>query len=214
MKTTTLVLGTIAMALTLAFSPVMAQQKLKNKDLKAPKRAKKEAKSLQKKGWEVAPGSLPMEKLLEKSFTMQLEGDDKGSSKYIHADGNAVAQTKMAADQQAYSDAKIKLAGQLETRVNTAVKTSVANEQLSVEDAASITKVITASKDFIIVKLGRIEPVFKAYRPVGNKNIEVQMKIFYNLEGGMSIVKEKIKEELNEEIDDLHNILDDVLDLD
>lgn len=43
---------------------------------KASKAARKDAKKLTKEGWITAPGALPLEKQLDKSYMMQMEYDD------------------------------------------------------------------------------------------------------------------------------------------
>lgn len=45
---------------------------------KATKEARKEAKKLKKQGWQIAPGALPLEKQLDKSYLMQYEYDENG----------------------------------------------------------------------------------------------------------------------------------------
>ena len=42
----------------------------------ASKTARKEAKKLEKDGWQTAPGALPIEKQLDKSYLMQYEYDN------------------------------------------------------------------------------------------------------------------------------------------
>jgi len=43
---------------------------------KASKAARKEAKKLKKEGWTNAPGALPVDKQLDKSYMMQMEYDE------------------------------------------------------------------------------------------------------------------------------------------
>lgn len=43
---------------------------------KASKAARKEAKKLKKEGWQTAPGALPLEKQLDKSYMMQYEYEE------------------------------------------------------------------------------------------------------------------------------------------
>ena len=52
---------------------------------KATKTARKDAKQLQKEGWQTAPGALPIEKQLDKSYLMQMEYDEDMFPKYIMA---------------------------------------------------------------------------------------------------------------------------------
>ena len=59
-----------ALVLIGLFSIAQKTDKEIKKDLssKSIKLARKEAKKLKKQGWDVVPGSLPLDKLLEKSF--------------------------------------------------------------------------------------------------------------------------------------------------
>lgn len=191
-----------------------AQFKLKAKDLKAMKQAKKQARKLKKEGWNVAPGALPLEKSLESSWSMLLERDDEGLKKYLDADGNAVAETKTAADMQALEMAKLNLAGQIETEIAALVEGSIANEQLTREEAASVTKVVTASKQLIANTIKRVDPVYKVYRNVGKDNVEVQLKLFYNMETALNSAKQTLRNKLADETDIIHDKLDKILDLD
>ena len=50
---------------------------------KASKAARKDAKKLTKEGWITAPGALPLEKQLDKSYMMQMEYDDDMYPKYL-----------------------------------------------------------------------------------------------------------------------------------
>lgn len=62
---------------------------------KASKDARKAAKQLQKEGWKVAPGGLPMEKQLDRLYEMQYEIDfETGFPKFIK--GEAMSPTAMS----------------------------------------------------------------------------------------------------------------------
>ncbi|MGB0521340.1 MAG: hypothetical protein ACPGJS_00200 [Flammeovirgaceae bacterium] len=200
--------------LLIGFFSVNAQLKVKSKDLKAMKEARKQAKKLKKQGWNVAPGALPLEKSLESSWSMLLERDDEGVKKYLDADGNAVSETKTAADLQALEMAKLNLAGQLETEIAALVEASIANEQLTREEAASVTKVVTGSKHLIATTIKRVDPVYKVYREVGKSNVEVQLKLFYNLNSALNTAKQTLRNKLSEETEIIHEKLDKMLKLD
>jgi hypothetical protein len=203
----------LIMSAVMVFAAGAFAQDLKNKDLKAIKEAKKQAKKMSKEGWAVAPGSLPMEKAFEQSWSMLLERDDEGNKKYIDADGNAVAETKSAADLQALEFAKLNLAGQLETQIAALIEASIANQQLTREEAASVTKVVAASKNMIKNTIGNVDPVYKVYREVGKSNMEVQLKIFYNYDRALNGAKDVVRKKLAEETTILHEKLDNILDL-
>lgn len=60
---------------------------------KATKDARKEAKRLKKQGWQIAPGALPLEKQLDKSYLMQYEYDENGYQKFLM--GEAISTGKI-----------------------------------------------------------------------------------------------------------------------
>ena len=68
---------------------------------KATKDARKEAKRLQKEGWMPAPGALPLDKQLDRSFLMQMEYDDDMFPKYLMAQSMSIGSN--------YDAAKIKI---------------------------------------------------------------------------------------------------------
>jgi len=188
----------------LAASLAIGQQTDKElkKDLKdkALKSAKKEARTLSKQGWKTMPGELPMEKMIEKAWMKQVAEDEKGNPIYITADGNGVAETKTAAEAQALEFAKLQLAGTIETKVASIVNGNIANEQLSTEDAASVTQIVQSSKNIIAQQLGYINPAFKLYRDLEDKKIEVQTRIFYETKQSLVIAKKAIKKDLKEKL--------------
>ena len=216
MKTITLLLTFSLVLTSTLFAQTNNNEAKKEINKKAMKMARKEAKRLLKEGWNVAPGSLPLEKLLEQSYLKAEIKNDKGTVKYLFSDGNGVAETKINAENQALEFATYSLASQIETNIGALTKMGLANQQLSNSESASITKVITNSAKVIAQKLGYIEPVFKIYRVVpGNKNnTEVQMRVFYEVEQSMRIAKQFIKEELKEELKIQENQLDKLMGID
>lgn len=105
------------------------------------------------------------------------------------------------------------LAGQIQTEVFALVENTVANQQLSAEDAASITESVMASKNVIMQSIGRTIVVVECYRILSNKNREVMVRIAYNSDMAKQAAKKAIKEDLKKKGDDLHNKLDDILGL-
>ncbi|UZR95121.1 hypothetical protein [Chondrinema litorale] len=213
MKKQFILLFSILLSFGIASISLAQPPKLKKKDLKAMKEARKQGKKMKKDGWNVAPGALPIEKSLERSWSMLLDYDEEGKKKYLDADGNAVAESKSAADLQALELAKLNLAGQIETQVAALIEASVANQQLTREEAASVTKVVAGSKNMIKNVINEVDPVYKVYREVGRKNIEVQLKIFYDRENAMNGAKKVIRNKLEEETNIIHEKLDNILDL-
>jgi hypothetical protein len=210
MKRITSVLLTLFVLFSLS---VTAQKKDQIKEIKrkAVKEARKEAKNFKNQGFYVSPGSLPMEKQLENSWARQYEVDEKGFPLYIVASGNSVANAQTAAKLQSTETAKLELAGTISTNVAAIIESSIANQQLSADDAASITKTVAASKNIIAQELGRVITLFEIYRKVGKDNIESNVRMAYNTEMAMEIGKKIIRKKLEEETTILHEKLDKLL---
>lgn len=102
---------------------------------KVSKAAKKAAKTMKKEGWLVTPGALPVDKQLNRSFTMQMEYDETLFPKYIMAEAMSIGETYDAAKMQAIELAKLNLAEQIQTEITALIENSVANNQLSQEEA-------------------------------------------------------------------------------
>lgn len=184
----------------LVFSQTSDTEAKKELQDKAIKEAKKEAKSLKKQGWMTMPGEIPMEKMIENAWMKKVAEDENGNAKYITADGNGVAQTRTVAEAQAIEFAKLQLSGMIETRIASIIDGNIANEQLSAEDAVSVTQIVQSSKNIISQELGYINPAFKLYRTVGDKNIEVQVRVYYDTRQSLTIAKKAIKRDLREKL--------------
>ena len=175
---------------------------------KVTKAAKKAAKTMKKEGWLVTPGSLPLEKQLDRSFTMQMQYDELLFPTYMMAEAMSIGESYDAAKMQAIELAKLNLAEQIQTEVTALIENSVANEQLSQEEAASVTKSILAGKTLISQSLGRIIPVVEVYRPLENKNKEVLVRIAYNSDMAKAAAKAAVRKNLESGAEDLHRKLD------
>ncbi|MCX7764548.1 MAG: hypothetical protein N2253_06630 [Bacteroidia bacterium] len=180
---------------------------------KAIKQARKEAKRFKKMGFDVTPGSLPMEKQLEYTWIRLYQRDANGQSIYLSADGNAVAETRTAAEMQAIEAAKLNLAGQLETFIRAIIEANIANAQLNTEEASSVTEFLTAAKNVIVTSIGQVEPSFKIYRNLPNKNVEVNVKLLVSREEVLQQAKKQVREELRQRLKGLQEKVDKLLPL-
>lgn len=178
---------------------------------KASKAARKEAKSLKKEGWTAAPGALPLDKQLDKSYTMQYEYDEDGFPKYIVGEAMSIGQNYDAAKMQALELAKQNLAGQIQTEVTALIENTVANKQLEPEEAASVVKSISAGKSLISQSIGRVIPIVEVYRTLNNKNKEVLVRVGYNSKMAKAAAKNAVRDDLEKRGDELHEKLDDLL---
>ena len=178
---------------------------------KASKAARKEAKTLAKEGWKTAPGALPLDKQLDKSYTMQMEYDEDMFPKYLMGEAMSIGENYDAAKMQALELAKQNLAGQIQTEVTALIENTVANKQLQPEEAASVVQSISAGKSLISQSIGRVITVIEVYRTVSNKNKEVLVKIAYNADMAKQAAKKAIRDDLEKKGEDLQNKLDELL---
>jgi hypothetical protein len=210
MKTITsyLLVLTILFSVTNVLVAQQTEKELK-KDVssRAIKSARKEARKYKRDGFYVAPGAPLLDKQLERSWMRQLEINDKNESKYIVASGNSIGESQTAAKLQAMETAKLELAGQISTQVAALIENSIANQQLNNEDAASVTKTVAASKNLIAQDLGMVLPMVEMYKKIG-KNIEVDVRIAYNMATAFDVAKKVIRKSLEEETKITHEKLD------
>jgi hypothetical protein len=179
--------------------PVIAQSKKelqKEVSKKAMKEARAEAKKLDKQGFKVNPGQMPLAKQVEASWLMGVEEDGKGEKKYFMADASSVGETQSAAKLQAYEMAKINLVGQIASEVAGRVKNNIGNQQMSTEEAASITQTMAEFQSKYSQKLGRTKTALEVYRMVDKKKVEVRVLLAYNTEEAFKLAKDLIREEL------------------
>jgi hypothetical protein len=203
---------------SLTFDYAEAQKDLRNKDLKAIKKAQQEAKRRRKEGWDVPPGSIPMEKIFEKAWEHELATDDDGNPKYIMATGSAVGGTKAAADQAAMTAARNELAGAIGAKVSELIETKRANDQIDQQTANTLDKTISNSKTLIQAELTGVKTAYKIYRNIDDKinrksNIAVETKLFYDINEGLRIAQKVIRKQLENESDELGKQLDDILNI-
>lgn len=191
----------------------LAVSKMSKSELnsKVSKVARKEAKKLKKEGWTTTPGTLPLEKQLDKSYKMQYEYDEDMFPKYLMGEAMSIGQNYDAAKMQALELAKQNLAGQIQTEITALVENSVANQQLGSEDAASLTQSVMAGKNLISQQIGRIITVVECYRTKQDKNKEVLVRVAYNSAMAKAAAKRALQEGLQRKSEDLHKKLDKVL---
>lgn len=178
---------------------------------KATKAARKEARKLGKEGWIAAPGALPLEKQLDKSYMMQMEFDENMYPKYLMGEAMSIGENYDGAKMQALELAKQNLAGQIQTEITALVENSVSNQQLEAEDASTVAKSIMASKNLISQNIGRVITVMELYRTLPNKNKEVMVRIAYNGDMAKKIAKKAVRESLEGENKELHDKLEGLL---
>lgn len=178
---------------------------------KASKSAKKEAKKLVKEGWLAAPGALPIEKQLDRSYMMQMEYDEDIFPKYIMGEAMSVSNNYDAAKIQATTLAKQNIAEKIQSEVAALITSEGANEQISEDEINSFVKTVYASKQLISQNIGRVIDVIEIYRIVPGKKKEVRIMIAYNSDMAKRAAKKTIIENLKDESATLKDSLDKLL---
>ena len=91
------------------------------------------------------------------------------------------------------------------------VDNQVSNKQLSADEAASISQTVSAGKNLISQKIGRVIPVVEMYRSKSNGNKEILVRVGYNARMAKEIAKDAIRDELQQKGEDLSKKLDQLL---
>lgn len=163
---------------------------------KASKEARKDAKKLKKQGWTVTPGSLPLERQLERSYTIQYEETSNFQPKFVVYEGQSVGQNYDAAKITAEAIARQGIAGKISSEIMSVVEAQTQNKELAQEQAASIVKVCQESTSKLHQNLGRIIPAVECYRKLKNGNYEVLVRAAYNMEQGKKTLTDMMNKEL------------------
>lgn len=223
MKKSLLFVALAAFAMTISLSVVAQEkatgkdykalqksEKVLNKDLqkKAIKEARKQAKELDKEGFQTPVGKLPLAKQLETSWQKQAELDMDGNPYWYIASSRAIGGNQSAAALQATNTAKIDLAGQIQTKVSQLIDAKVANDDMGQEEAASLSNVVAASKSVISGTLGRVIPLVEVYRTLPNKNVEVHVTLGYSQQAATKAAVNAIRQQLAQKSEDLAKQLD------
>lgn len=198
-------------AALLAALTVNAQNTSLDLSKKASRDAAKEAKQYKKEGWIVAPGMLPLERQLDRSFQLMIELDENGYQKYVSGEGQSIGNNYDAAKMQALEMAKMQMVSKVQSQISTIVDNTVSNAQLSREQAESVTETVAASKTLISQNIGRVMTIVEVYRDKPRKSKEVRVVIFYNAEMALQSAKKAIRSELEKKGDKIHEQLDKAL---
>ena len=163
---------------------------------KASKDARKEAKKMEKEGWKVSPGALPLEKQLDRAYMYALDIDEDMNQLYLLGEGKSVAGNYDAARMQATELARLEIARSISTEATSLIDNMVGNKQLDNEEAASMTTMLSESKTITSQKLGRVVVAVEAYRELPNKNREVLVRLAAKASDIKEIAKNAIREEM------------------
>lgn len=195
------------------YKALSKQDELLTKQIKekAVKQARKEAKKLSKEGFKTPVGKLPVDKQLEHSWQVQYMRDADGYPLYYVASARAIGGNHSSASMQATTQAKLDIAGQIQTKVAQLIEARIGNNELGKEEAASLNNVVSASKSVISNTLGRVLPLIEVYKTLPNKNVEVMVTLGYNTELATKEAIRAVQKEMQDKSDELAKQLDKLL---
>lgn len=172
------------------------EQSKKQLKKKSTKTARQEAKQFKKDGWKNSPGSMPIDKQLDKSYAMQQEYDGNFDSKFIMGEGIGRASTYELAREKAELMAKRQLAGMIETAIAAKTENAIAERLLSPEEAESLMEMVQKTRTLVVQQLGKLEPVMQLYRDTDSGK-EVLIRFAYNSNNSKKQAIETIRTQLD-----------------
>ena len=159
-------------------------------------KASKEAKRLQKEGWIPAPGGLPIERQLDRSYFMQYELNDEMQAKYAFGNAQSTGQFFDAAKLQASEMAKSDLVGKLTIEVTTLLSSQLKNINNAEGQTKSAQAAEAKSKSLISQRLSGITPILELQRTLKDGRVEVMVQYAYDKSKVTAPVMKEISEEL------------------
>ncbi len=166
-------------------------------DRKSPKEIKQNAKILKKGGWYVLDKSLPIDRQLDKTQIKEFEEDRNGCQKWIVSAGRSIAGSRTNAKLQAIALAKRNLASQVLVALGSIIEIND-SIQLTTKEAAVISEVLKASQTVVAEVFERVIMLTEMYKEDNQNDIEARIKIAYNQEAAISLVKVLVTQELVE----------------
>ncbi len=144
---------------------------------KVSKDAKKQAKEMSKEGWNIFPGSLPLEKQIDRQ--QRLNDINSETQQFIIVTNNSVSSSIDAAKMMCEEMAKQLLASKIQEDITSAVETNAKIEEISENEAQAVITIIKKSKSLISQTIGRVITVCEFYRTLPNGKKEVSITLAY-----------------------------------
>lgn len=213
MKTTNrLIIGVVTVLLACTAAQAQSSEKELKKDLKAKveKDCRKTAKQLEKEGWKVMPGKLPLEKQVQASRYAELDTDKDGEKLYLTATHRAVGGNYSAAKKIADDRATTELAERVSKTISEMVKGKLSSTDYGDGDIETIDEFVSANKNLVSVSLESVFPILEIYREKDNK-VEVMVMVKSNAAKALKAAKKAYKDKLYQQSADLAKELDELL---
>jgi len=154
---------------------------------------KKEAKDLEKQGWE-STTTYPLAAQYERVILDTDEQDDEGEIVNIVGEGEFTSNSRSIAMQSAATLAKNNIGGQMETSIKSVTKIDQVNDRIaqSLEEAVIVTTALVSQKI-----TGR--PIMSICREDKNGNYNCRVTYSFNFEKAAKLHLQLMRDELNKE---------------
>lgn len=191
--------------------------KSSNKELKKELKSKvekdcrKTAKKLEKEGWKVMPGKLPLARQIQDSRYAQLDKTEEGDKARFVSTHQAVGGNYSAAKLIADSRARAELAQQISSTVAQKITDQVSNLNLGDNDIEVIDETVSACKSIILAQMSGVSPTLEMYRELDKSQYEVKVVLEIDATKALKDAKRAITSELKKKSEKLANDLVSVL---
>jgi len=181
--------------------PTMSEKEYK-------KAIKKRTKDAEKEGWRpVGSGTLAM--YIQRGMEKEFAENEDGEQTYIVVYGEANGGAYDAVSEDAWSGAKVKIAGNMEAYITGLIKREVANEKITLENAETISKYLGASKQIIAQKIS-VKDIYFLKKDLPGGMIMVKYAGYYDSKMAKHLAQEELKKQLEEEAGDVSKELDEM----
>lgn len=182
---------------------------------KPSKEAKKEAKKLQKDGWQVPVGgdALAVQITRGQLMNKELMADENGQPvrRYILHTAMVTSGSESAGYASARNQCQVEIAAMLKTKVAAAMKAALDNRQSSAINATSNDQFNQRVQSITDATLSMMTPVIHVYRVLPNNSYQVQVQVAYDKKEMKASLKRQLEKELKMEGDELNDVVKDVL---
>lgn len=156
---------------------------------------KKEARKMVKEGWKSM--DLPLEKMIQTTWEREILTDEDGYPKYIYVTTQATASSYSAAQMEAQNVAKIRISSMLSSTVASLTDIALGNNQISAQQAESMSSATEKAKVLVSGKLGRLMTPLNIYKE-GPEGYTVRNTVMYDMKQAVKLMQEAVSNNLSE----------------
>lgn len=211
-KMLSLIVCVLAVAFTCPTVDAQSSAKTLKKELKSKveKDCRKTAKKLEKEGWKVMPGKLPLAKQMQESRFAEIDKDKNGEKLYFTGTHKATGGNYSAAKKIADDRARMEIAEHVNATISELVKGKLSSTNYGEGDIETIDEFVSSNKNLVSATLNGVYPVLEIYREKDNL-VEVQVMVKANAADAVKNAKKVYRDELNKKSEKLAKELDEIV---